>query len=429
MTMSKQHLKLKKRKIIEWFSICAALLPLLYLYKTPVPGISNFMGLGEFLLAILFTIVMIIENLRIKIKKDWFTILCLYSAFGSIFAIVYPWFNEKEYLAGVCRVIFYWLLFENAESLLNSDIFIKVYKKAAVVFSIYLIIQFIFYYALGIKLPSYISQNIMFEIPGDNEEYLRYFFRGRSVFNEPSYFTLYAAPYIAITGIKAEKITLREWIGLMIVTISLLLSTGVSGILLACISWLGIYLYQLRHKNKKMNPMFLIVAVVGAIGLFVFFTSSATAMTVNRLLTGSSASARIYRGVIVAQNMQFPEIISGVGLNQDSAFQEYYNIQTIYDESPYHTLQSSFVGIYVQLGLVGLIIFVLWGISLINSSKTYSSKIIALLLLVISIYEKNMFLYRMGFYLFIWLALNDASNSDHKYIKLLTENKHLGEKI
>lgn len=256
----------KLQKYVTW--IILLFMPL-STYITPIEGIT----VGDVFLSTSFVIMLLNIFLRnLNLNKVISAPLLLFTIFIVMHSLVFWTIKPDEFsreIFGVLRYLLYLAtVVIGAKYFFNYEYAYIMYKRLAVIFSLYCIIQFFAFKYFSISLPPN-----LFGLP--SKEYITAItseyninmylsgvvnYRPRSVFLEPSYFAAYQIPILYfVLNNKNEKFLVKHGIGLLI-TLSMLLSGTSTGILLLLFCWWKPIIKEVKKLSLKF--VFLIIIFI-----------------------------------------------------------------------------------------------------------------------------------------------------------------------
>lgn len=397
---------MKKNKLIYLYSICIILLPFLYQYSSPI----SFLSLGDFLIAI-FTVISLLYLIFKRGKINFFipimllaillVFLTILTSFGSPFYIFFDSFTLFLKIVLYCLVIFVSI------NIFDFSLVKRIYIKLCIVFCIYLIIQVVYTKITNKYLPICINNDWLFSWEKKPKDLAYYYsmygsFRPSSLFVEPGYFALYVIPCLIICLISPKIEDHNMKISLLI-SFSLILSTSGAGIGIGFIIW-GLFLVtKIAYiKNKKIYilPIAFFLILTFGISIFIFLLFKTN---IFERVFGGSFYARIVRGFLIYDTLDFKYKILGVGLNNVANYLNFYCISTPYDEANLN-LGSTFSTYLNQFGILGSFALIMFMIYLVYiSRKNYVSFVLCLYFIIYIVFEDVLFNFRMGFMLSIML--------------------------
>lgn len=407
-----------------FFSYSIILLPFLYQYK----GIGNFLSFGEVVVSL--SIVMLLVQGRVtKIKNDkYLTIFYAVTILTTLVCSLFSYFEIEPAFTLLARLFYYAIVIAIARQYFRFEDIYKFYLIFVFLLSIYLIIQYVYHYSIGGYLPIYINKSWLFtpEARDELSVVYKYGFRPSSLFLEPSYFTLYALPAIAMLVFtrKKNKSTITM---LIIIMAAIVLSTSAAGTVGLLVIMI-VYCFRNTDQNKLTGKMIRIIAVGCALAIvFFYFQYSENTVLMDRLNTGGSLGQRITRGFIVFSKLSPFHQLFGVGLNNVSGYMLKNNISTIYDELRNLNYCASIPQTLLYSGIVGELSFIAYLISKYLSIKEtvglmkrttkcfFDSGLLITLMLILLyelMYESILFSYRFAFIIIIIEGVNNYIKRD-----------------
>ena len=277
--------------LVKIFSIFMALYPLLCLYE----GFGG-VTIGDLFLLVFF-LIFIFRNCYIKIdvRTGAIILFALYAIILLLFNLILTdaasQFGASALLIRVFKFTFYMfsaLLFGG--KFLDLNIFRKTFVCCSIVASLFLFLQYVFYYGLGSVLIGQIPG-----LPLHLEEYssidygyiYQFQFRPCSFYLEPAMFaqtTIVALSLVLFDHSVSHKI--RKIVYATILTISVVLCTSGQGILYLVVVYL-IYIFK-GMKSKVGALIFAIILL--CIVIIAFNNSDVFYNAVDRLLNNENAS-------------------------------------------------------------------------------------------------------------------------------------------
>lgn len=399
----------RENSINKLFSALIILLPFLYQYR----GIGSIVSFGEVLI-ILVTGLLVIQDFRGKVKAYDKLLLAFYivSIVTTLVCMGFSYFSTSAAFTVILRLILYAIIVYLGRKHFDLSAVFGLYVNLAFLFSVYLILQYLYHYSTGGYLPIYVNYNLLFppEARGATlATYYRWGFRASSLFLEASYFSLFTLPAVPLLLYRREKKITRS-IELIVICIALVFSTANSA-LAGLIIIFTVYLFgRTEHlsSRKTMSRILIVVVAIGLIVMYFYFSENANFFA-RRFQSGGSLNNRIIRGLIVYKELPVFHKIFGVGLNNLEPYMLANNITTLYDEVNLN-YSCSMVQTLDYSGIAGMIVFVGYLISLyrkmikrkdsININSIVEAdcvKPLFWLLIFILSYESILFTYRFCF--------------------------------
>lgn len=376
------------------YTFMILILPITYQYSSIVPGVSfgELILLGTIFLCICFLTLTREKYNIVNVIKNPFWLLLLHVIIASmVAAIIQDSFSATIVFTRIVRFAFYcFCAFIMSYYFFDLSIGIKLYKRLAVLATLFLILQVILYNFNGYMLPGTIPG-----IPMVNDftfdsvkQSLSRFYRPMSFFTEPGFYARYVLPYLAYCLFNQSfesKYNSSIKIAL-ILTLGLLLSTSGQGILLGGLLW-GLYFinksYNLHAHTIRMK--YLAIGLVLPITSIFVLRLDMIQKSLDRLWGGpmASSSLRIFRGFAVYTQFPILEKIVGVGYGNAGTYILDNSIYTPYDFPGMPEYMNSVAYILTGTGVLGLIILLWAYIWMFKRTKGFN-RILALLFIILS---------------------------------------------
>ena len=276
--------------------------------------------------------------------------------------------------------------------------FLTAYVYLAVAFSVFLMVQYV-----GLLAFSKPIEGILSFLPtmiGDEVSSLRTYdymtvARIASVFTEPSHYSLYSIPPLALLLWNYVSVKHRVWyIG--IITVAILLSTSGNGVILMLILYALFFLNRLHGKHA-------ILAVAIALALIpVAFKVSEKVESLQYTLEALSGDMgsdnsktyyRVSRGFMVYGDLPPFAQVMGVGYRNSENFLQSHaqNILQKYREGDVtFDYYNSIAAILIYFGFIGFILMTIFISSVWRSTKQYGEKAL-LVIMIISCASSSVF--------------------------------------
>lgn len=330
------------------YSIVIVLLPVLAVYKSPIPGVD----LGTFTAIVLAPFIV----KRIKIRNDrLFWMLIGYVLLSTVLNLLsaYRYSETTSIITRTFRFIYMMILFVgiNRDENIDMSFYIKALRNVTLFVSIYAVIQLITFRVTGYKLINIFGstkQGVVFsKLLGQYETT----YRPPSIFLEPSSVTYYVVPFLCFCLFEPNYENYvgkrRGLIDAIIVSIGLVATTSGQGVAILGIIWLMWVFWRMRSKN--IHKILTIIPIVIA-GVIAVMSSSAVEYAIGRIYntTGLSAFDARATGYVALSQLNNLQRIIGTGYGN--------YLETVY--------YASFADILFCLGYIGLIIIVSYYIKL-----------------------------------------------------------------
>lgn len=391
------------RKINSWFTFFIVLLPFLYQYKSPISVIS----LGELIL------IPFIGFYLINFKWDRVRYHCYNGYYLYIFAVILAsimasingYYRISEFTTVLVRIIYYSLLILVSLKKFDINEGLKLVRFFSVIFSVYVVIQYIMYKSMGVTLPTVLNPNWVFSAESGNRtnysEYYRFIYRPSSLFLEPSYYALFAGVGLSSALFNENYRQQKKQSGLVmgvIITVGMVVSTSSAALLLIIVNWFA-YLYKMFCiERRRVTRSKLLLVTLLCVFMIALFKSPLAVTLLTRTKGGGSFSNRITRGFILAKSMNFYQILFGVGINNIEGFMHYNSIVTIYDEGNLNYV-SSMIGTYLCSGVFAFIFYIRVFLLSYTKSNHLLGKILTISFFLFNFIEANSYSYRFAFFM------------------------------
>ena len=362
---------------VWYYAFSVALCPFFSQYDFFIRGFS----IAEFML-ISACVPLAIINHRIKYKNSGaIIVLFLLSMVTTIIALTFfqndtPLVSFEELLTRWIRygayAVLILLVSDNCYLQEDNNVILKIYRVFCYLFGIYAILQamvyLLFHYMLPINvLPISWSRSTNTDIISNFAK--TYYFRGFGPFQEPSYLSKYLLPGLALSlfGWSVGKQEKKDYKLAGIITIAILLSTSVQGILLLSITYI-IYIIKSSNQTPWKKIAFIFIIVLFSIYIFSTDTLLVPKQRIVSVFEGDSygysSEMRLYRGFAFWAKMPLLYKIIGTGLGNMGNFAYTHNIVTVFDYAirslNYLEYGSGLSLLLAQSGLIGFLVFLYW---------------------------------------------------------------------
>lgn len=217
-------------------------------------------------------------------------------------------------------------------------------------------------------------------------------YRPSSLFSEPALFAQYVTPCLILNLYKKNK-NRKSFVTVLLVTVSVLLAGSANGIVYVLTAWglFGIHFVAEKVANKQTRfkvwfvvLMFLVIALLpkvleafsGLMGsLFVRFGE------ILDLKGISSGSMRVVRGWQIFAGLSIPEKIFGIGTGNIIPYLNLHpHIVTMFVKA-YNGYMSGLSSIFVNSGIIGGTLYLLWWFRRYKSGQTVVKSLLAYLMI------------------------------------------------
>lgn len=371
-----------------------AILPVAYIYAFPI--LINNLG-HAILLFLIFPLLLLDFSERKNTKggncqlgdfsKRPYVLFSVYLAAVSLIAPVINGFegDMREMLMAIeFSIIVYFLISDKK----ISQSFIDIYTKTAVVFALFLLVQYVGFVFFRTTISGAIPflEEYNREIESISEGRL---LRICSVFLEPSHFAVYVIPALLmyLFGKTRQRLIVLK---ILLLTVSELLSTSSNGILVMGVVYAAFLLYKFF---RKINVAYYIVG--GALFFGALFLISKSEF-INDVTYGlfteeagmsmSKAELRVYRGFRMYSELPVDKQIFGVGWRNAANYCKACNSE-LYSTFSEHTdvfdYFNSIAGTLIYSGAIGLILLLSFFFTMFKSTNDFAARTLIICVLII----------------------------------------------
>ena len=382
------------------FSIVICLIPILCMYKSPIPTVT----LGEFVLMICSFILVVLKGSINFIGFKGVTSFVIYLFISLIISYLSSAvFANVDALIRTFRYsLWFFLIYEIGKDFFSYDYAVKCIKTIGLLAALLIIIQFVFAQINGYVFRPVIS-SLVFESKDINTNVTG---RYSSFFIEPSYFGEFIMLPM-IFYLFNEKKKVFDWFNIVVITIAVIISTAGS----AYVSILVVYAtYLVFNKRIKIKSKIVFILFAGIMVPFILRMESFD-FVVNRLQNTEALGWRLNAyDVWINEVSQNPlALIFGVGYGNTAQFASAFEFNRWYPSAAYFL---------ICLGITGIVLFVCVLYNGWKYSKRISSFALAVLLLVQSIYTDSIHMYYIIYYLPFLYAFNASNQYETSYYGL-----------
>jgi len=373
-------LRKKNNKLSKLFTSLLIISPILAPYQ--ISGISfGFLGL------LLIVPLIVLFELRIGVKwAKYFWFYFIYIILTRIF------YADGLYISNLFSfsVISFVILTGLSGQYFNLKYAVKIYRKSVLFCVSFFVFQELMFYTVGYRLVGLLP----FDIYG-NESYdviklrLSAISRSSSFFHEPSYFSEYLIPLLAIELFNSKNNKLINISAISISIVLLFLKSGL-GIAIMSILWVIWIIYSLKKFsfNKKLIIIFILIPIL-LLGSFFYIKSEIGDELLLRteefgIVDGTTSTyVRIIRGYdLYSEFITFNKVF---GLNSSFKIQSLIESSSMYNLFPTDDLSfNSVQSILIYGGFFGLLLFFLH-FNYLFRKNTIEGKLLAIAFLLLSL--------------------------------------------
>lgn len=243
------------------FTYLIVLFPLLSIYYSNISTLT-IADILLFLILPLLLFYLFKNKVSIKISM-FFLIVIFYMILQMLIYCVLGKMNNAAIFTTLRLILYYFTMCFFFKNFFDFQEGYKLYKKVAIISSLYFLFQFILLNLFDIFIPGTIP---FFKSATDNYNSIMAshswtssaYARPRSFFTEPSHFAIYVGLCLAIMLLKKDKKDIKY---IIIITVAMLLSGSGMAIILTIISY-GLFLIK---NIKKISKKVILITIIGII--------------------------------------------------------------------------------------------------------------------------------------------------------------------
>ncbi|WP_404330370.1 hypothetical protein [Mesobacillus maritimus] len=357
-------------KVVKVYSVLIALLPIISIYSSGIPGVN----LGEILL-IAFLAYSVLLNRRVVFNPKHFNSIILFGWFIVMTTLIAMFFDSSQIADVFVRTVrftFYLLIiYYLSKKYFSIDYTSKIIKNVSILATIYILIQNISYNYFGIILKGFLPFIPVYTSHYETYDYASIynmlFYRPTSFFLEPAHYSQYALIGLVVLLYK-EKFNMKNIISSIFLTTGILISTSGQGLILAAFLWVlyAVYILFSNTLSKQKRLFGMIFPILLLVILPFILQSDVVQNNISRILASGTGTAFAARA----------EGYFAFGL-KDNIFTLFFGAG--FGNTPEGIWYSSLAYLLYCTGIIGLVFFV--GILLmfyINAKNLYTKMLIIL---------------------------------------------------
>lgn len=293
--------------------------------------------------------------------------------------------DSKELLSAIEFSIIMFLLIKNKKI---GQVFIDTYSNLAVLFAVFLLIQYIAFVFFNVSVTGVIPFLELYnrEVESVMDGRL---LRICSVFAEPSHFAVYEVPVLIFLLWRKTNPKGRLF-RIIIISLSILLCTSSNGIIIMALIYLAIVI-QKYFTHFKLSYL-----IIGSVVLCLAFYIIKESEYIDKItyglfvqepdMTMSKAEMRIYRGFNMYADMPLEQKCFGIGWRNARRYCLTCNTSLFskYSADAFDYF-NSIAGTLIYAGIVGLVLLLLFFFSLWKETKDYATKLLILSVFIIMV--------------------------------------------
>lgn len=290
--------KRSSAKIVTLYSRFLAVLPLVSIYSSGIPGIN----VGELIL-IMFFLYSIVGNRKGRYNKSFdrnawkfIVIFCMYLiTIPILVCMLEDKFSLSDMLIRTARLIFYFVIvLYISKKYFDYKMTMKWIVNISILAVIYLFIQYLSYYNFHIILKGYIPAFKLYTTAYETNNYsLLYtenFYRPTSFFLEPAHCARYIILGL-ISVLFSNTLGKSRLLLSLLISVGILLTTSGQGLLLLSIVWIFYLSLFIRRVSKSKILENISLISIGAFALYILSKYTDTLQnTLSRVFTGTIQS-------------------------------------------------------------------------------------------------------------------------------------------
>lgn len=426
---NKQMYLSNSSRLDAFLSIAVVLSQYLTQYSSFIPGIT----LGELFLVLAVAALLIQNKGRVRVSNT--RILLSYYLVALISSVVALAISKTKFnLVSSTEIITRWIRYFSyivfyivfCDDAPNKAKIIRVYRYICMAVSVYAIMQYVLYLLFHIYLPvNILPLSISRDVSAERLINVAQssIMRARAVFVEPGYLAKFLLPGVILSFYGWEELEDDKvnWLSVVTISVAILMSGSVQGIITLAISFLLIGLSQRKITSKHI--LYGLIVIAGVLTTFVIVQRTGfLTRPINRiinLLQGDSmdrsTQLRVFRGFAYWWQLPIEHKLFGVGMGNAANYANEHNIYTIYDY--YYRTESTLgymSGISSILVTHGFVCAMMFIAIIIKFKKVIGKAGFAILAqYVVLLFGGGSFLSVTGV-LYFCLAFSDTRSSDNK---------------
>ena len=297
------------------FSVSVAILPLIMVYKSPIPGVD----LGTFW--ILCISVFLIPNIQsFKLPKNTPLLLFVfYTIVSTLVSMLFQYnINYSLILLRMFKyvILIFFIIFLYYEKYFDFEIAIKTLKIVTLLAVSYIIIQKITYHLTGIILPRGFLNLITVDSYSKNDyvQIAKTFYRPTAFFIEPASFVQYAILYLTYSIFGWSKQPIIHNIKHSIyITIGIILSGSGQGLILLLVVWGLWFLKRVVPVRPDVKKLIIFISVIAMMSMIipVLMDTPVVAKNLDRIFDRQSFGLG-YAGIARTQTYTYVYELKGI---------------------------------------------------------------------------------------------------------------------
>ena len=296
----------KISRVKKWFIISIILLPILFLYATPIPGFT----IGD-LFMLVWTFSLLIKE-KVKINNK----LLLLIFFLVIQTLTLSAGANLPKITTSLRYIVYLLIMWLLPTVANErDYIYKVVSQVSKAVIIFLLLQYVAF-QMGIIIPGIMTFLPLTADEGSSyEEIFNIGGRCMSVFAEPSHYAIYALLFLTISLFEHSTISFKNLIWPVITSFSLIAASSFSGVLCMVAAWTLKLVLSLRNKKLSIKAVITFFLFIGVLVYIILSTNMGDYVSDIDVYDRQSAGRFGGFTYVMEKSSQMSNLLFGNGMN------------------------------------------------------------------------------------------------------------------
>lgn len=377
------------------------------------------LSIGRALLLLLVAIfifrIVVKQQHPLRFAPRYFNAYCFFWLFSAILSVTFIGLSVLRSLPGIIYSFLFMLLFYSET---DFEYILKWYKKYALIFIVFFLVQEALYFFTGVRIPGIIpGLPLTVDSEIGSERYMEmivYGYRSTSVFSEPAHFAQWILPLLAIE-LMYDKSKKHYLFAALIVLTLLFLRSGNAMFGLAVVLFCFALYLLLEDRSKSRHIIVISFLAAILIGGSYYLRSDAAADVLKRqdelALSGNSTDkmgqVRLYRGYYVFSEYHVLEQV--IGMSDIPKLMSYIKGSEVAlffedNETYFNAIQS----ILLKTGYIGLIIFALLCFD-ISKKNSHAGKAIVWAFVALSFVAGIFFTPTMALYLVLANSLKQKN--------------------
>lgn len=385
-------------KIIKGYSVFLALMPVISIYASGVPGLNA----GD-ILFVIFAFMAIFSKASgrhsfNRKQSNALLLLVVYIIFSACLASLFqaPTLTHTiDIFVRSIRFTFYVIcVVLLSRQYFDFETAANVVVKVSIAATVFMIAQYILYFQFGIILKGFLPFLPVYssEYVTQNYElmYSIYFYRPTSFFLEPAWYAQYVIVALAILLFRGSIRNKYDISGAIFITLGIILSTSAQGLVFAAFLWM-IFGLKLKKRTLKGALLFLMNIILIIFAFSTLYQTDIIQRSLSRINIASETGAYSARfGGFDSFINNVPDNFKAIGLG--------------YGSVPNNVWMSSAAYMLYGAGIIGFLLTCILFYKYYLASKHLASKLICLIFFAMffgaSIFNSYMLVFYFSFIIY-----------------------------